>query len=226
MIDITGWTPFYKFSDEGHRVMSQQTYEPLINLERNIFCANYAWPNFYQCNKGNRNLYTEEIVSWFFANEVAHVIKFQKKSYMPKVEEIDYKNRRIYFQWNDYTINELFYFKKSVEWREQLQFIMTDLYDENVYKLTMYPHCHFFDKDGAMKTIDWYGCIPVHNPLIESKYMDGIIHETAVFRLKETGDLVDGKYNLEIMFKQGLLKHVLWGGNNLEYIHREIFKNV
>ena len=53
--------------------------------------------------------------------------------------------------------------------------------------------------------------------------MDGIIHNTAQSRLDETGDLVDGKYNLELMFKGSLGTHVLWGEENMQWIYKEIF---
>jgi hypothetical protein len=106
-------------------------------------------------------------------------------------------------------------------WKEQLRYIMTDLYNTGTYKLTMYPHCHFV-QEGQMKTIDWYGCVPVEHPFIDAEYMDGIIHESAKFRLAETGAIVNNKYNLEIMFKRSMQEHVRWGTQNMEYIYKEI----
>lgn len=224
-MNLDDWIPFYKYADDGSRAMSQQTYEPLINPERTMYCANYDWNNTYQRKYGTRSLYTEEVVNWFFNNELSYVLKFQHKSYMPKVLDVDENNKRIFYEWNGFTLNEMFKEGYDIEWRKPIENILLDLYKEDTYKLTMYPHCHFFDKQGMMKAIDWYGCIPVSDPFIESKYMDGIIHETAIFRLKETGDLVNGRYNLEIMFKQGLKHHVRWNGDTLEYVYKEIFKD-
>jgi hypothetical protein len=73
-----------------------------------------------------------------------------------------------------------------------------------------------------MKTIDWYGCVPVEHPFIDAEYMDGIIHESAKFRLAETGAIINNKYNLEIMFKRSMQEHVRWGTQNMEYIYKEI----
>jgi len=86
----------------------------------------------------------------------------------------------------------------------------------------MYPHCHFI-KDGQMQTIDWYGGISTNDPFVDAEYMDGIIHESAKFRLAETGAIVDNKYNLEIMFQRSMQEHVKWGNQNMEYIYKEIF---
>jgi hypothetical protein len=109
------------------------------------------------------------------------------------------------------------------DWQQQLKTIMLDCYNSGVYKLTMYPHCHYFDQYGQMHTIDMYGCVEVSDPFIDAKYMDGIIHSTAQFRLDETGNLINGKYNLEIMFKQSLKTHVKWVDEDMSYIYKEIF---
>ena len=224
-MNTDNWTPFYKYADEGFRGMAQQTYEPLINPERTVLCANYNINNSYQFKHGPRPLYTLDVVDWFFENELKYVTKFKNKSYMPILLDVDKINKKIFYEWNGYSLNELLFEGRDVEWKEPIKNILLDLYKENTYKLTMYPHCHFLDKNGVMKSIDWYGCIPVSDPFIETKYMDGIIHETAVFRLQETGDVVDGKYNLEIMFKQGLQHHVKWNNCSLDYIYKEIFNN-
>jgi len=86
----------------------------------------------------------------------------------------------------------------------------------------MYPHCHFIDKHGVMKTIDMYGCVDIANPTIPKFVMDGIIHETARFRLAET-EQVGEFYNLENMFKRSMIEHVKWGTENMSFIYKEMF---
>jgi hypothetical protein len=113
---------------------------------------------------------------------------------------------------------------EQVEWRDQLKYIMTDLYNDGVLKLTMYPHCHFLDANGTMKTIDWYGCVPINNPLIETKYMDAIVHETARFRLDET-ERTSEHYNLKVMYQKSMCNHVKWNGESLQYIYDELHWN-
>ena len=53
--------------------------------------------------------------------------------------------------------------------------------------------------------------------------MQGIIHETAQFRLEETGEAINHVLNLETMFKRSLGTHVKWGDNDMSYIYKEIF---
>lgn len=223
MINTDNWQPFFKFGDDGNLSLAQQTYEPLISLDRKTFCANYDWQNKYQRTYETRELYTSEVCDWFFENEVYHLLKYKDKSYTPVVLDIDQKNKKIFFEWNGYTFNEMLHNKEIVYWKDQLKYIMLDLYYEGTYKLTMYPHCHFLDANGVMKTIDWYGCVAVNNPYIEAKYMDAIVHETARFRLDETGKPVNNLLNLETMFKRSLNTHVMWGDQNMNYIYEEIF---
>jgi len=51
------------------------------------------------------------------------------------------------------------------------------------------------------------------------------VHETARFRLDETGGPVNNLFNLETMFKRSLSTHVLWRDKNMYYIYKEIFTN-
>ena len=231
-MDTNGWSYFLKYdADDRQRCMSQQTYEPLINPERTVFCANYDYLNQYQrLEDPVRPLYTEEVVNYFFNVEVENLLRFQHKSYCPEILDIDYNSKKIFFKWYNETCNEIIYSGRNLadhcdSWQDQIKNIMLDLHSEGVYKLTMYPHCHYIDDTGNMRSIDWYGCVPVADPFIESKYMDGIIHETALFRLRETGDLINGRYNLETMFKNSMGTHVKWGDVSMMYIYREIFKN-
>jgi hypothetical protein len=228
VISIDNWTPFLKLDDDGIRCMSQQTYEPLLNPERTVFCANYDWANTYQRQEDpNRLLYTSAVTDWFFNNEVQNLLKYKDKPYTPTLIDIDYNAKRIFVEWQGETCNEIIYSGRNLDnycsnWREQIRYIMTDLYNQGTYKLTMYPHCHFI-KNGQMQTIDWYGCVPVSDPWIDAEHMDGIIHESAKFRLIETGAVIDNKYNLEIMFQRSMQEHVKWGNQSMEYIYKEIF---
>lgn len=230
-MNIEDWKPFFKIdADDLIRCMSQQTYEPLINPAGNIFCANYDHNNKYQrLEDPDRPLYTPEVVDYFFGQEVKYVLEYKDKPYAPEIIDIDYKQKRLYFKWYKETCNEIIYSGRDLteicpDWKEQIKHIEVDLYNSGTYKLTMYPHCHFIDNHGQMRAIDWYGCIPVGNSLVDSQYMDGIIHSSAIFRLQETGAIVDGKYNLEKMFQRSMSTHVKWGTESMKYIYDEIFK--
>ena len=228
-MNIDNWLPFFKLDTAGYKCMAQQTYEPLFNPERTVFCANYDWLNKYQrFEDQHRPVYTKEAVDYFFNQEIFYIEKYLNYSFMPEVLEIDRISKRIFFRWHGESCNHIIYSGKKLDdycpnWKEQIKNIEVDLFKFGTYKLTMYPHCHFIDKDGKMKAIDWYGCVPVEDHWVEAQWMDSIVHHTAKFRLVEAGDIINGKYNLENMFKGSIGKHVLWGDQNMIYIYKEIF---
>lgn len=226
-MNLDNWKPYLKLSDQGHPCMAQQTYEPLVSPDGKTFCKNYSFPNEYQyIETANRPLYTKEVVDWFWSNELMWIEYFKDKSYAPEILDIDLINKQIYFKWYDKSCNQIIYSGKSwpqAQWRKQVRDIIIDQCNEGVYKLTMYPHCHYIDNNDNMRAIDWYGCVLINKPYIEEKYMQGIIHETAQFRLEETGKAVSSVLNLETMFKRSLGTHVLWGDQNMSYIYKELF---
>lgn len=221
------WLPYLKLANDGNPCMAQQTYEPLVSADGTIFCKNYSWPTEYQyMETRDRPLYTKEVVDWFFENEVKYLEFFQNKSYAPEIIDINYNDRKIYLKWYQKSCNQIIYSGNAWPeelWRKQIKDIIIDQYKEGIYKLTMYPHCHYISDNGNMRSIDWYGCVPVESPYIQEKYMQGIIHDTAKFRLAEVGRPIDNFLNLEIMFKRSLSQHVLWGNQNMNYIYRELF---
>jgi|TARA_X000000950_G_scaffold146324_1_gene180797 hypothetical protein len=221
----TQFEPYLKLDPSGIKCMAQQTYEPLVSKDGKTFCKNYNFPNEYAYrDQKDRPLYTEDVVDWFFQNELHYLKKFEGKPYAPEI--IDIKNKKIYIKWYGKSCNQIIYANKPwpvPDWQQQIKDIILDQYNEGVYKLTMYPHCHYVDNNNQMKAIDWYGCVPVESPYIAEKWMQGIIHETAQFRLEETGAAVDSVLNLETMYKRSLSTHVKWGEENMNYIYREIF---
>lgn len=226
-MNIADWKPYLKLDPDGYPCMAQQTYEPLVSPDGKTFCKNYAWPNEYQyMETKDRPLYTNEVVEWFWFNELAYLELFKDKPYAPEIVDIDYKTRKIFLKWYNKSCNQIIYgpgIWPQGDWRQQIKDIILDQWDEGIYKLTMYPHCHYVDSRGQMRAIDWYGCVPIDEPYIEEKYMQGIIHNTAQFRLEETGSAVDNVLNLETMFKRSLGTHVLWGEQDMSYIYKELF---
>lgn len=221
------WQPYLKLSPERHFCMAQQTYEPLVSSDGKTFCKNYNFPNQYQyIETKHRPLYTKEVVDWFWANELTWIEYFKDKPYAPEILDIDLINKKIYLKWYDKSCNQVIYSGMhwpQEQWRKQIKDIIVDQYNEGVFKLTMYPHCHYISNDENMRAIDWYGCVPINSPYIKEKYMQGIIHETAQFRLEETGPAVDQVLNLETMFKRSLRTHVLWGDQDMSYVYKELF---
>tara|TARA_R110000782_G_scaffold64196_3_gene131029 strand:- start:5784 stop:6461 length:678 start_codon:yes stop_codon:yes gene_type:complete len=223
-MNIREWNPYLKYQD-GELGMAQQTYEPLISPDGKTFCANYNWQNQYQQQEDSRPLYTKDVCDYFFDQEVKYIQLFQNKPYAPEVIDIDYTRKLIFIKWYNNSCNHTIYRDMCLDlrWFQQIRDILVDQYNSGYYKLTMYPHCHYIDNLGNMRAIDWYGVVPVQSPYIEEQYMEAIIHDSARFRLAETGERKHNLINLEIMFKRSLGTHVKWGKSDMSYIYKEIF---
>ena len=67
----TQFEPYLKLDPSGIKCMAQQTYEPLVSKDGKTFCKNYNFPNEYAYrDQKDRPLYTEDVVDWFFQNEL------------------------------------------------------------------------------------------------------------------------------------------------------------
>jgi len=226
-MNLSDWTYFYKLGDSGNECWPQQTYEPLISPDRKTFCMNYDPNNYYQHNltKSDRSHYKQEIVEWFFENEVRFLEYFSEKTYLPRDCDIDYKNRKIFFSWNDMCCNHYTNSTKEwpkKQWLKQIEDIILDQVNSRVYKLSMYPHCHFIDKDGEMKAFDYYSSVIVDKHMVPKEYVDAILSDTSAYRLNDKNVVSDKFVNTEEMFKNALLYHVRWGNEGLDYVYRKI----
>jgi hypothetical protein len=223
-MNLNSWSYFLKYAD-GKQAMAQRTYEPLISPDGKTFCANYDWKNKYQQLEKIRPLYTKEVCDYFFEQELKYINLFKDRPYSPEVIDVDEKRKRIFIKWYNSSCNHAISRDGFLDltWFNMIKDIIIDQYQQGYYKLTMYPHCHYIDNFGNMRAIDWYGVVPINRPYIEEKYMNAIIHETAIFRLKESGYYSENLTNLEVMFKRSLSTHVLWGKRNMSYIYKEIF---
>ena len=80
-MNTDNWQVFYKHSENNKSSIAQTTYEPLISLDNSVFCYNYNHKNTYTLNSlGSRPLYTEEVVKWFFDNEVKNLLYFDQSN--------------------------------------------------------------------------------------------------------------------------------------------------
>jgi len=224
---LENWNYFFNKDTEGNWCSPQQTYEPLISPDRKTFCANYDPNNHYQNTFADNVRNYKEVAEYFFEKEVKFLKIFEKEDFAPNNIDIDYKNFRIFFEWNDDCCNHSLYPTQtgSIDaWLNQLHKIIKRQISMKVYKLSQYPHCHFIDKQGNMKTFDFYACTEIDNIYIDKKYIDAIISKKSEYRIKEQGVTVNNeKVDLEKMFKNGLMNHIKWGDYSLEFIYKDIF---
>jgi hypothetical protein len=226
------WNKVYKIDSEyGNLLETNLIYVPLTN-EKNLYCMNFDHSHYYQnemldhLELPNRNEYTKELVEFFFKKEVEYLTLFQGKLWAPTIVDIDYKSQKIFFYWSGESCNQIIYTNRNLSdycpnWEEQLEKIITDIYNSGYYKLTLYPHCFYID-NGTLKTFDFYSCVDRSDPYIELDKIKGMIGQKSANRFKEATE--GTMLNFEILFKQALLKHIQWPTDILPRLYQQLFK--
>jgi len=203
-MDLLNWVEYLKM-DNGCPSRTNMVYIPLMNEDRSILCMDF----------GNKEITFDN--TFFFNRELDYLERFKNYSWSPKVLEVDRKHKRVFIKWIGVTCNNLLYDNllddHCEDWRKQLCSIIKDILEQNVYKLTLYPHCFYVDETLSLKTFDFYACVDKGNSLLPTKLIENIIGEQSIDRWKESiiGDTVD----FELFFNRAVEYHVTWNNELL-----------
>lgn len=224
MIDTTNWQFYYK-TDHEHRVCtSNMLYVPKMNPEKTVLCMDYNRNDEYG---GNKDV-PQDLIDYFFAREVKYLKEIQHLNVAPSIVDIEESNNRIFIEWNKNTLSQYVYQQPEVldakipNWREQIQTIVSKLYNAGYYKMSLYPHCFIIDKTGLIKTIDCYAIVSRNDPCIERKLLEPMIGKESSYRFDESTNngLIDFKKFFEITVEVHLNK--VWPDNPLLGISRAL----
>jgi hypothetical protein len=150
-----------------------------------------------------------------------------KHDWVPKLIDIDKK--KIYIEWNKETLNTLLFVHNTPvdavcpDWKDQLRTILKDLRDDGYYKMALYPHCFFLDKNNKLKTFDFYGCVEIADPFIQRSQIEGIIGNESGGRFDTATK--DGVIDFSVFFKNTLLTHLAntWPDNPFPELYKELY---
>jgi hypothetical protein len=221
---MTEWKPFYKIRN-GIYSTTNLLYAPLVNPEGNIMCMDWSIDNTYHENNTQR---TPELIDFFFDREIRYLNIFKEYEWAPNI--IDINDKKIYIEWNKETLNTLLFVHKIPvdavchDWKDQQYTILKDLRDAGYYKMALYPHCFFLDKNNQLKTFDFYGCVEIANPFIERKQIEGIIGNESGNRFDSVTK--DGVIDFSIFFKNTLLTHLgtTWPDNPFPSHYKRLYE--
>jgi len=225
-MNLNNWSPYYKIDPAELRlVRSNMLYTPLVNPEGNIFCMNWDYKHEYQLKHGPRENF-KDLIEFFFNKEVENLTVFKEQRWAPNIIDIDLTTRRIFFEWNNETCNNIVYSDRSLQeeypnWQDQLSTIICDIDKLGYYKPSLYPHCFYFDSKKIMHTFDFYACIPKSNPFVKFELIKGMIGPNSMDRFNEV--LVGDEVNVEILFKRALEHYIKWPNDALLKIYYKLY---
>jgi len=209
-MNTSNWKYYYKRTAIHDIASSNMLYSPLMNSDKNILCKHYCIDEDYQ---GVQPGMTQEIVDFFYEREVQFLEKLQHLNCTPKLLEIDRANNKVFIEWNTETLAQIIFDpSRSIDnelpnWKDQLYSIVKELKDSGHYKLALYPHCFFINKDGVLKTIDYYSVVPHDDYFIERNLIEGMIGDEGSYRFDRV-ELIDGILDLKEFFNLTMKVHL------------------
>jgi hypothetical protein len=203
------WSYCYKIKN-GQQETTNLLYTPLKNDLGDTLCMKWSIDDY---QKSNENL-DQDLIDFFFDREVRYLSTFQDRPWTPKIQDIDIENKKIFLEWNNESINSIIndpnrdLDRECPDWRNQIFNILDDINRSGYYKLALYPHCFFINKDGIIKTIDFYSVIEKDYPFVERKIIEGMIGKDSTGRFDQAtaGGIVNFKTFFEITMTSHLEK--------------------
>lgn len=218
-MNIDNWLFYYKTHEkELYPTTTQMCYEPRVSLDGTTFCMNFCYPSNYQINQ-ERLSYSQDLVNLMFDREVKYLEIFKDSFWAPEV--LDIQDKKIFIKWYGKTCNDLIYKENNLPntWKEDIERIILDQFNNGYYKASLYPHSHYYDNDGIMRSIDFYTCVSINDPFLSYKDIEGVIG-TDTTRFTDATN--EGKVDISKIFKSGLLEYSNWP-ENLTDIYYRIF---
>ncbi len=227
-MNIDNWKYYFKISD-GVLCSSNLLYTPRISSMGDILCMSWNADESYQKTEYDRPYYTQELVDFFFLRECKYLTVFQKYDWCPKLIEIDKEKKYIFLEWNNITLNNILHKDENINdicptWKNQMFQILDDLIDSGHYKMSLYPHCYFLDKNNKLKTFDFYACVEKSNPYVKWSILKGMIGKES---FKRFNDAVEGdSVNFEKFFIDTIKNYIKWPEDALSEYYQQRFSNV
>ena len=209
-MNTSNWKYYYKRTAEHVTASSNMLYTALMNPNKDILCKHYCINEDYQ---GVQSGMTQEIIDFFFKREVKFLEQLQHLSCTPKLLEIDRANNKVFIEWNTETLSQIIFDptrsidKEIPDWKVRLYSVVKEFKNSKHYKLALYPHCFFINKDGILKTIDYYSVVPHDDYFIERKLIAGMIGAEGSYRFDQSE--VDGVIDLRNFFNLTMNVHLL-----------------
>lgn len=201
------WTYVYKIKD-GNYNTTNLLYTPLKSKEGDVICMKWTFDEY---QKSNRKL-DQGLIDFYFYKEIKYLKLFENKPWTPQIFHVDLDNKQIFLEWNNESLNAIINDNdrnldiECPNWKDQILDILKDIDGEGYYKLALYPHCFFLNKQGVIKTIDFYSCVEKSQQYVDRKDIEEIIGKSSLERFDYATE--SGKINLKKLLKITMLSHL------------------
>lgn len=219
-MNTTDWKHYYSIDDQGRPWPTGAIYEPLVSPEGDVLCMRFD-PN----NSFRNNPVSEDLANDCFQREVKYLNKFKNYSWCAKLLDIDLRSRSVFIEWNHDCCEKIIMSGRNLnsraeDWKQQLTQIVSDIKENSVYKITMYP-CYHFIKEGKLKAFGFYTTCDYAEQPIDINLYRPILNED---RAKFIDSLwPNGKVDFAVLNKYSLTEYVKWPEDPLPEIYKQVY---
>ena len=230
MIDTSNWQYYHKLNNDGRTHSSNLLYTPRINPEQTVMCMHYCHDSEYRQDEDTQ--VNDELIQWFFEREVKFLNRFYHLKTTPQLYDIDFKNRKVFIEWNKETLSQILFTpgrnldEELPNWQEQIRNFLISTKENKFWKMALYPHCFYISKDKMLKTIDYYSVVPYEEQFIERKIIEGVIGKHGAYRFDASTDdtgYIDFKKFFEITVTRHL--SITWPNNIFARVFEEVYND-
>lgn len=219
--DTTNWTPYYTKDDFGNPRPVSGVYETLVNEDKTIMCF-----RFRPYNAEADKTYAEELVQSSFEREVRNLDAVKGYPWAPEVISIDHDSRTIFLKWYEKCCDLLD--KDGVDfstiapnWQEQLEQIVRDLHKLELYKVSFYPNCFYFDANGKLRTYMFYTVSTYAEQPIDISFYEAMLNEDRMAMIRKLAP--SGKLDMKLLYEQAFKQYIKWPGDPLPAIYERVY---
>ncbi len=207
---MSNWSYYYKLDIDGTPTSSNLLYVPTVNPEQTVMCMHYTTDKTY---RDDDQIISEELLQWFFEREVKFLNLLSELKTTPEVYDVDFKNRKVFIEWNKETLSQIIFDKtrnldlELPDWKQQIKDFLHSTKNNKFYKMALYPHCFYISKNNCLKSIDYYSVVPYEERFIERKVIEGIIGKDGAYRFDESTD-ANGYIDFKQFFEITVTRHL------------------
>ena len=196
MQDLSTWTYHYDTQENGQPMRSNLVYTALINPERTQMCMEFIRHPEYHNKDVENERWTDSMLEERFRREIKfHTLA--KSLGIPTLDilDIDYPNRRIFIEWFDndfYSLGQRAgsYDKLLPGWDEQWLNIMSTLWNNNMYKISLHPNS-FAIKNNKLVAFNWFFTFNGDEQPLTLKELSAQISTERMDKLQPVMDMYD-----------------------------------
>lgn len=138
--------------------------------------------DLYEARYSDYAMYVQFKEKFWFDREVQYFNELEGKPYCYELIDISHTDQLIVYKYQNSNLNHLLYEDRltDVDYKSQVKTILTDLEQQGIKKINIYPHT-FFMYNGQLKLSDLYGCTTQFT-MIPQETLGDIINDQERFK--------------------------------------------